>query len=108
MDTDDHPVEAAVLTGMQVDPELSPAELADRVARSTEAVERALDEGDVDAPADGDADWSDPDRCPFCGAALPDGGPGFVDHGESAGECAVAFARWREGVAGDVEGEWVA
>ena len=53
-------------------------------------------------------DWSDPDRCPFCGESIIDGGPSFVEHVESADDCAVAFARWREGVAGDVAGEWVA
>jgi hypothetical protein len=51
-------------------------------------------------------DWSDPDHCPFCGAALDDPGAGFVDHLDASPACAERFAAWREAAAGDVGGEW--
>ncbi|WP_101294228.1 DUF7501 family protein [Halegenticoccus soli] len=50
--------------------------------------------------------WSDPERCPFCGAALEDGGAGFIAHIDDRPACAGRFERWRTQVASDIEGEW--
>lgn len=50
--------------------------------------------------------WDDPETCPFCGAALADGGGAFVRHVETRDDCAVRFDAWRQRVAGDVGGEW--
>ncbi|WP_121822951.1 DUF7501 family protein [Halostella salina] len=53
-----------------------------------------------------ETDWSDPDRCPFCGGALSDPGAGFVDHIEESPDCAERFDQWRDAIAGDVGSEW--
>ncbi|WP_129112748.1 DUF7501 family protein [Halegenticoccus tardaugens] len=50
--------------------------------------------------------WNDPERCPFCGAALEDGGAGFIAHVEARPSCAERFERWRAMVASDIGGEW--
>lgn len=50
--------------------------------------------------------WDDPERCPFCGSLLADGGAGFIDHTDESPSCKAAFDRWREQVSGDVVGEW--
>jgi hypothetical protein len=57
-------------------------------------------------PARDSPEWDNPDFCPFCGAELTDGGPGFIDHLETAPTCEERFAEWREQVAGDIGGEW--
>lgn len=61
---------------------------------------------DHDHPSPDSPDWDNPDFCPFCGAALRDGGAGFVEHVEDAPDCRERFEAWRENVAGDVGGEW--
>ena len=111
---DSVPIEDAVVAMKQANPELTAPELASRIGCATERVEELLEECDrleleaeVLEPRDPSA-WDDPTRCPFCGEGIDDGGPGFVDHLEYKNECAVAFSRWREGVSGDVGGEWVA
>ncbi|WP_152419373.1 DUF7501 family protein [Halobiforma nitratireducens] len=112
--TDAAPVEDAVLAMKQTNPELSPAELASRVDCSIDRVETILEQrGRLEVDPDdsleaADREWDDPRRCPFCGDPIADGGPGFVDHVDETDECAVAFSRWREGIAGDVAEEWVA
>lgn len=50
--------------------------------------------------------WSDPDRCPFCGAQLASPGAGFVSHTKENRDCAAAFERWRDRIADDVTGGW--
>lgn len=50
--------------------------------------------------------WNDPEVCPFCGAQIADGGPGFMAHVEVSPQCMAEFDLWREQVAGDVDGEW--
>ncbi|GGM54371.1 hypothetical protein J2752_000632 [Halarchaeum rubridurum] len=55
-----------------------------------------------------DVDWDDPQECPWCGADIADGGAGFMDHIEANPECEEAFEAWRENVADDVGGEWMA
>ena len=49
-------------------------------------------------------DWDDPERCPFCGAALADPGAGFIDHVEESEPCKLGFERWRENVSGEWSG----
>ncbi|WP_209309479.1 DUF7501 family protein [Haloarcula amylovorans] len=51
-------------------------------------------------------DWENPDFCPFCGAALTDGGVGFVDHIKDSPPCEERFESWRDQIADDVGGEW--
>ena len=60
----------------------------------------------TDTPDPEDVDWENPDACPFCGASLPDGGAGFVDHAAANPDCEARFEEWRENVAGDIGGEW--
>lgn len=50
--------------------------------------------------------WEDPERCPFCGAGLVDGGAGFIDHIGASDDCSDAFEDWREGIVDDIGGEW--
>ena len=50
--------------------------------------------------------WNDPNRCPFCGAALASPGAGFIDHVDDSPACETEFEHWRENVAGDVTGGW--
>ncbi|WP_435334732.1 DUF7501 family protein [Haloarchaeobius sp. TZWWS8] len=50
--------------------------------------------------------WDDPERCPFCGGPVSDGGAGFIDHIRLSPECEIRFKRWRDRVANDVPGEW--
>lgn len=57
-------------------------------------------------PLDESRRWDDPERCPFCGASLPDGGAGFIDHIAVTPSCAHAFERWRDDVVDDIAGEW--
>ncbi|SFC42764.1 hypothetical protein SAMN05444422_108101 [Halobiforma haloterrestris] len=52
------------------------------------------------------ADWDNPDCCPFCGATLPDGGGGFMDHVDETSVCNERFRDWLERVREDMEGEW--
>ena len=61
---------------------------------------------DHDHPQKDSPDWDHPDYCPFCGAALTDGGAGFVDHVAESPACAERFEAWRENVADDVAGDW--
>lgn len=106
MTVEDPEAEAIIAIG-QENPALSREQIATRLGCSVAKVERTLathGETDVDVPEP--RDWSDPDRCPFCGAPLTDGGAGFMDHIDEAEGCAVAFERWREGIAGDIGGEW--
>ena len=56
----------------------------------------------------GETTWGDPEQCPFCEGALADGGPGFMDHIADRPACREGFETWRERVAGDVGGEWIA
>ena len=107
-------VEDAVLAMKQTDPELTAPELASRIGCPTERVGKLREEHDrieleaeVLEPRD-PSPRDDPARCPFCGDPIDAGGPGSVDHIEYKTECAVAFSRWRDGVSGDVAGEWVA
>jgi hypothetical protein len=51
-------------------------------------------------------EWETPDRCPFCGAALSDGGGGFMDHVEDAEACSDRFDAWLERIRDDIGGEW--
>lgn len=50
--------------------------------------------------------WDDPDYCPFCGAALADGGAGFIDHVEETPDCDERFEAWLEAIRDDIDGEW--
>ncbi|MFC6724732.1 hypothetical protein ACFQE1_10165 [Halobium palmae] len=50
--------------------------------------------------------WTDPERCPFCGDELTDGGAGFVFHIGEAPSCESRFETWRQRVGGDMSGEW--
>jgi hypothetical protein len=59
-----------------------------------------------DHPEPHDSNWDDPDFCPFCGAALTNGGAGFVDHIDEFETCKQRFEDWRENIAGDIGGEW--
>lgn len=52
--------------------------------------------------------WTDPNVCPFCDAELADPGAGFIDHIEGSDECERGFDDWRENVAGDIGGGWIA
>ena len=56
-------------------------------------------------PRDSDA-WANPDLCPFCGAALTDGGAGFMDHIEDASPCNERFQAWLEQIRDDINSEW--
>lgn len=60
---------------------------------------------DSHLPSDSPA-WDDPDYCPFCGAALTDGGAGFMDHVEDSDACADRFESWLDPVREDMDGEW--
>jgi hypothetical protein len=51
-------------------------------------------------------EWDNPDVCPFCGADLPDGGAGFMDHVDEAPECRARFEAWVERVRDDIGGDW--
>ena len=62
--------------------------------------------GEHSHPPRDSPDWERPDFCPFCGARLPDGGPGFMDHVAEADTCRERFEAWRERVAEDIAGEW--
>ncbi|WP_459806307.1 DUF7501 family protein [Halopiger thermotolerans] len=98
----------AVLAMKQTNPELTSDEIATRLGCSKQRVEKTLEEYDsIGTDILDPAEWEDPNQCPFCGDKLRDGGPGFIDHIEDAEDCAVSFAQWREGIAGDVQGEWV-
>lgn len=50
--------------------------------------------------------WTDPNRCPFCGAGLDSPGAGFVAHVEESPECEAAFGTWRDRVSDDLAGGW--
>ena len=50
--------------------------------------------------------WDDPNRCPFCGDAIADGGPAFMDHIERSTPCSDDFTVWRINVAEDIGAEW--
>ena len=50
--------------------------------------------------------WSDPNRCPFCGAGLRNPGDGFIDHIEEAPNCASRFGLWRDRIGDDIQGDW--
>jgi hypothetical protein len=60
----------------------------------------------TDAPDPENVNWEDPDACPFCGAALTDGGAGFVDHADANPDCLARFEEWRANVGADIGGEW--
>ncbi|QLC34630.1 hypothetical protein EFA46_010580 [Halarchaeum sp. CBA1220] len=64
-----------------------------------------MGESDVDPV---DVDWDDPQECPWCGAAIENGGAGFVDHIDENPECAEAFETWQETVSDDVARGWMA
>lgn len=53
-----------------------------------------------------ETDWDRPDFCPFCGTALSDGGPGFIDHLEEFPDCRTRFEGWRDRIVEDIGGEW--
>ncbi|MFB6184854.1 MAG: hypothetical protein ABEI96_09895 [Haloarculaceae archaeon] len=57
-------------------------------------------------PSPDSPDWNHPDYCPFCGAALADGGAGFIDHVDAHPTCKDRFEAWRERIVDDVDGEW--
>lgn len=57
-------------------------------------------------PPSDSPEWDNPDFCPFCGAALRDGGAGFIEHIETTPACQERFEIWRENVADDIDGEW--
>lgn len=50
--------------------------------------------------------WDDPNRCPFCGEAIANGGPAFIEHVKREPACETDFAEWRDSVADDIGGEW--
>lgn len=50
--------------------------------------------------------WSGPERCPFCGASLADGGPAFMDHLGRHSACEKGFEAWRDQVTDDIAGGW--
>ncbi|WP_079977694.1 DUF7501 family protein [Halococcus sediminicola] len=39
--------------------------------------------------------WSGPERCPFCGDQLDNGGEAFVRHVDVSEACRRGFDRWR-------------
>jgi hypothetical protein len=51
-------------------------------------------------------EWDNPDICPFCGAALRDGGAGFIEHIETAETCRERFEGWLENISGDMGSTW--
>ncbi|WP_458206425.1 DUF7501 family protein [Haladaptatus sp. NG-SE-30] len=57
-------------------------------------------------PAQTTAEWNDPQQCPFCNAALDDGGWGFIVHIRENQPCNEEFEMWREQISGDMRGEW--
>lgn len=91
----------------QINPDLSPDRIAERVECSTERVEETLAEYDADIEPTKPAGWDDPNRCPFCGSPLEDAGAGFIEHVKSSEECAISFAQWRAGIARDIGSEWI-
>lgn len=60
----------------------------------------------VDAGASRLPTWDGPEQCPFCGEALADGGPAFVEHLGTSPACAGGFEAWRDRVAEDIAGGW--
>lgn len=62
--------------------------------------------GPDDHPPRESSQWDNPDRCPFCGASLVDGGAGFMDHIEERPVCKERFEAWIEQIRGDMGGEW--
>jgi hypothetical protein len=50
--------------------------------------------------------WSDPSRCPYCGATLDSPGAGFVDHLDDADDCERRHGRWRDRIDDDMRGGW--
>ncbi|WP_080510570.1 DUF7501 family protein [Halorubrum kocurii] len=59
-----------------------------------------------DHPPRDSPEWNNPDLCPFCGAALSDGGVGFIDHIADAPKCEERFEAWRGQIRDDIGGEW--
>jgi hypothetical protein len=97
-----------VLTRAYADPDLTPAEIAADLDIDEARVQEILDAEDESAVVEAAeaTDWDDPERCPFCGAALADPGAGFITHIEESEPCKLGFEQWRENVVGDVGGEW--
>ena len=62
--------------------------------------------GSNDHPPRESSQWDNPDRCPFCGASLVDGGGGFMDHIEEEPVCGDRFDAWIERIREDIGGEW--
>lgn len=58
------------------------------------AGQRVLGEGETEQ-TDRQRAWNDPNLCPFCGAAIPDGGQGLTYHIEENEACVERFAEWR-------------
>lgn len=104
----DETTEQSVLLEAAEHSDASPEAIAASVDATPEEVRDVLDRREVDdeVEAVADTDWDDPERCPFCGTALADGGAGFIDHIEETSDCERRFAEWREAIAGDVSGEW--
>ncbi|NHN47879.1 hypothetical protein G9464_09745 [Halostella sp. JP-L12] len=108
MPTDDT-TERRVLLAAAENADASPDDLAASVDDAdAETVRDVLDRREVgeEVEAVAETDWDDPDRCPFCGAALADGGAGFMDHVEGNDDCRQRFGEWRDAISGDVGGEW--
>lgn len=104
----DEETQRAILTVAYAEPDMTPAEIARDFGHDEATVESVLADPDVEGVEEAAVatDWDDPQQCPFCGADIPDGGPGFVDHIDDSEPCRLGFERWREGVAGDMGGEW--
>ncbi|MFB6114140.1 MAG: hypothetical protein ABEJ58_08590 [Halodesulfurarchaeum sp.] len=54
------------------------------------------------------AAWDGTNTCPFCGTTIDDPGVGFIEHTRVSPYCKGAFDVWRERVAEDISGEWLA
>ncbi|EJN58721.1 hypothetical protein HSB1_31990 [Halogranum salarium B-1] len=65
------------------------------------AGQRVLSEGETEQ-ADRQRTWNDPNLCPFCGAAIPDGDQALTYHIQENRACVDRFAELRMTVAEDI------
>jgi sarcosine oxidase delta subunit len=58
------------------------------------------------SPTASSPEWNGTRQCPFCQYELDNGGEAFIRHVDTNEECYEGFERWRDNVAGDMQGEW--